>query len=1222
MVELTADQLEKSGLQAGDMVFCMATANSSDRSDYSFNTYVAAIKGKSNAPKLVLPVACFTDGTTNKKYSDNALRIFPHSPYAIFPMGNGYGGGSDAALSSIANQDVWGSDPPNNYKIYHYAFNDADPGDGTVFTEGYAAGKYGRTFLTYDPAGFDGTSTNANLSDDCGFSFNSWRPGVSWTMDRLNFRAGYMIRPFSSDAGTFEDLVLGNNLCIESPCWPSVPIYHENDGSNLHYSSSDNSEVNNLFSNKLFITNKQEELSDSTTGNQTKIYQIDMSLMYPEVAQHVPLPNLHSSSTSYNTDGADGYPSWDIMCAGDVMGYTYATTNAYEAVTLINADDANQQPYLNATYCPIVKVKGGSDMFYESTIFGTDSAYRNSGQIAGTCLTIVDAYTGKMQTRYIVYSHNAPGASGDGKDSQGFMYLSVHYPFAHIPTTDDKWFIWRHPLVCTAPVKLNKETILSHDIPNANSSAIPQIITNTASVNTNDSGPYLSTGNITVLNSTDTLADATTSTFHGLSTNDEVIISDAPEGYNPGGSATYAITVTGPKTFTFTTVAVDMTDASTGTWTLANSKGSTSNPLLLELAAPITITTFGGLDMRKTRSVATTTLIDASDDLRITSTDHRLAVGDSITFVGGHATHHGQYIVKEGAAALPSATEDTFEIANKTTDYTDNGTWHTNQWETVLFETGGNAGIGELRSGFLNWDKGNIAGNLIRYDSTADADTYLNFTEGSVNISASPSSTSGDYFQKNTTYDYKLSLMYDGYQEGPLSTITWNWSSTSTSPRLYLDIKVKNYSKRLSHICIYRRNTTDDFFSLVKQIKTESGWGYSEGVWSRTLTDKGTIGATYESRSGLSEVLDTIKLKYGLSVEIDGYLFAGDCGHSKIENASNIIFRSKPGSFSVFDYANDFLAIKSKPTAMANFLGRLYVFDSNNIYKINQHNLAIEDTFEGVGCLGKDSVMVTEYGMFFADKNGAYKHDGTAPLKISEGIQEGGTTTTFGVGETVSPTDNINDVSWNHLVRDRGAIPMVTFDSNSGSALFVMTYHDKFDVPLESASTMQIYKTINQHYVWSFNISRNRWDLWELDANVDLGVPILGKMGEVIIPIDNALYELQGGSSKKDYTWISKKLNASTDSVQKIFKKIKVNGIEGDLNLGGSNKESSDRLFVSTNAGTIASSDLTYTAPSTGHGDYKVGGSNKAGRWIQVKLENMTKSVDSLGVIFRRKRIK
>ena len=99
-------------------------------------------------------------------------------------------------------------------------------------------------------------------------------------------------------------------------------------------------------------------------------------------------------------------------------------------------------------------------------------------------------------------------------------------------------------------------------------------------------------------------------------------------------------------------------------------------------------------------------------------------------------------------------------------------------------------------------------------------------------------------------------------------------------------------------------------------------------------------------------------------------------------------------------------------------------------------------------------------------------------------------------------------------------------------------------------------------------------------------------------------------------------MNIGEDSVMKVFNKIKLNGIEDNINLGGDYAYSSDRLLVSTNTGLISTGNLTYVASSTGHSEYKISGSNKKGRWIQFKLENMTESVDSIGVLFRRKRPK
>jgi hypothetical protein len=118
------------------------------------------------------------------------------------------------------------------------------------------------------------------------------------------------------------------------------------------------------------------------------------------------------------------------------------------------------------------------------------------------------------------------------------------------------------------------------------------------------------------------------------------------------------------------------------------------------------------------------------------------------------------------------------------------------------------------------------------------------------------------------------------------------------------------------------------------------------------------------------------------------------------------------------------------------------------------------------------------------------------------------------------------------------------------------------------------------------------------------------------------VYEFKGGSSKRDYTWISKKLTMGEDSITKVYTKIKLNGATANVNLEGSYIDSSDRLLIKTSNGDISTSDITYSSPSSGFSEYKISGTNKKGRWIQFKAENMTEPIDSFGIIFRRKSTK
>jgi len=410
-------------------------------------------------------------------------------------------------------------------------------------------------------------------------------------------------------------------------------------------------------------------------------------------------------------------------------------------------------------------------------------------------------------------------------------------------------------------------------------------------------------------------------------------------------------------------------------------------------------------------------------------------------------------------------------------------------------------------------------------------------------------------------------------------------------------------------VCIYRKDNFENNYALVEEIPTDKAWSKEEAYYTKEISDSGALQASYEARTGLSEVLDTISVKYGISAEIDGYLFVGDCSHSKIEKASNMVFRSKPGKYSIFDYANDFLTLKSKPTAFANFLGRLYIFDDLNIYRVNPESLIIEDIYEGIGCFGKDSLVITEFGLFFANKTGIYYHDGKMPVRISEAIQKAG-----GTDETFGGTDNIKDCSWENIINNNSnAKPYLFYDARINSILVNIELVDK-------DSTYN--KAILRQYIWSYNIPRKRWDLWELAEDSEVGKPFTGESGEILIPINNAIYENRGGITKRDWTWVSKKLTMNEDSIMKVFNKIKINGLSNDLNLGGSYIESSDRLFIVTSTGNVDSNDITYAQANVESSDYKLSGSNKKGRWMQFKIENVKEDVDSIGIIFRRKSTK
>jgi hypothetical protein len=671
----------------------------------------------------------------------------------------------------------------------------------------------------------------------------------------------------------------------------------------------------------------------------------------------------------------------------------------------------------------------------------------------------------------------------------------------------------------------------------------------------------------------------------------------------------------------------DSDDAADGTTfeTYKNSVPEAQNPLTLQVSDPTIMSTFGGLDLRRVRKSNVNEAADSGDNMTLTLTpaDHsKFAVDDIVSFsTANDAVNTGNFTV---TTAADGGDDLVMVNADATNDTTVHQKLTTNQWELVVADKGGDGILAELRQllnsgyaqGITGFDTTPTFGNINRSDyATAvvhatDKPFIKGTSESAITITAGSVGGDEDYFLKQNDYRFKLSLVYDGYQEGPLSSNYWIYSHADTAGYLDITILVKEYSHRLTSVNIYRRDNAESFYRLIKSITTKKGWTYVSDTDSYMFSfrDDGSAFGTYESRTGMNETINNITVKYGLSTELDGYLFVGDCAHNDIKNASNQIFRSRPGKYSIFDWTRDYIVLKSRPVAMAAFNGRLYVFDESNTYRINPHTLQIEDTFEGVGCLNADSLIVTEFGMFFGDKNGAYMHNGQNAVQISKPIYKGGDTDLTWDSKT-----QIHDVSWYGLLTTHGLDKLkVTFDASTTTVLFLVSgniYDEARD------------EKILRNYIWAYSIEGQRWDLWELDDETEIGKPFVGIKGGVFIPLGDSFYEFRKGPNKKYYSWLSKKLTLGEDSIMKVYNKIKVNGLNDNLQSEGDYSESSNRLLIQTSEGAISSSSITYTE-KTNDSEYKIKGTNKKGRWVQLLIENVNKPIDSLGIIYRRKTTK
>ena len=99
------------------------------------------------------------------------------------------------------------------------------------------------------------------------------------------------------------------------------------------------------------------------------------------------------------------------------------------------------------------------------------------------------------------------------------------------------------------------------------------------------------------------------------------------------------------------------------------------------------------------------------------------------------------------------------------------------------------------------------------------------------------------------------------------------------------------------------------------------------------------LDASYEAVNGVPETLGNLGVNYGVNAVANGYMFAGDCQHPEFPDAENFIFRSEPQKYSIFNWARNFVQLDFIPTAMAGFMGKLFVFGKSSMAIINPESL-------------------------------------------------------------------------------------------------------------------------------------------------------------------------------------------------------------------------------------------------------------------------------------------
>tara|TARA_R110002051_G_scaffold63695_2_gene115904 strand:+ start:9119 stop:12823 length:3705 start_codon:yes stop_codon:yes gene_type:complete len=443
---------------------------------------------------------------------------------------------------------------------------------------------------------------------------------------------------------------------------------------------------------------------------------------------------------------------------------------------------------------------------------------------------------------------------------------------------------------------------------------------------------------------------------------------------------------------------------------------------------------------------------------------------------------------------------------------------------------------------------------------------------------------------------YRVSLVYDGYQESTLLDLTAEYADPNDAvftKSLEFTITVQADwipPDRVASIVVYRADdplklavSPSGLYRFIEEVSLVSFSTNSGGNYSYTIRDTGSSQGSYGAVNGIAETLTNLHMKYTTCASANGYMFIGNCDHVKFDSAENYIFRSQPGKFSIFDWSKDFSQLDFIPRAMAGFMGKLYVFGNSKTAIINPETLVVEDEINGVGCIGPKAIQNTPTGLYWFDKNNIY----SANPQIRK------------IGTPILKQDSFG---W-HILSDAEKESAVSgYDSNRHCYLIYFTK-----------------SSLNR--VWSHYITTNRWDLWETDYTVYDTVQ--ASDGHPILLMDNGrISKHLGGANKRDWEYESKKFSLGTGTT--VRKKIKSIKADTDSRSQTTLKYKTNKIDSSWQSGTDISS--RYFTDNTEGNALKTLSAHSTARWVKVQVTaNNTQSgsnytAKGIGLVYKPKR--
>tara|TARA_R100001594_G_scaffold30265_1_gene56564 strand:- start:17705 stop:22834 length:5130 start_codon:yes stop_codon:yes gene_type:complete len=482
-------------------------------------------------------------------------------------------------------------------------------------------------------------------------------------------------------------------------------------------------------------------------------------------------------------------------------------------------------------------------------------------------------------------------------------------------------------------------------------------------------------------------------------------------------------------------------------------------------------------------------------------------------------------------------------------------------------------------------------------------------------------------FMQGVPRNFKINYEYDGYQNSPISDSVYQYINTTgtASNKVHITVKIpQDINRRISAVNIWMQGNNrldNNLFEMEYthiyhlELQNFKGWVEEKINGDTYFVNKLTWGEnniaqgqTFKDYAGFEESYRSTNLDYEISTVANGYLFAANCKGPFIDEGDNVLVRSLQGQYSIFDsnpFKGSTLSFGDSIRALAYFQGSLYVFLLNEIHRINPGLMAREDVLEGFGCSNKDAVVVTEYGMFFADQNHVYHHDGQTVKIISYAVEN----------------DVNNSLGYRNIVYNNNLFKMYFFPKYSCIAIVsgasttdVLTYHilkkrwDSRKLQIADADGDQISQLLQNNIMFNSKSTEEVFYFVNPAGKGDFATTQSSKVAQM--SSDSEQYAA--------YRWHSKDFTMGQDNVDKRFLKLKIQA-SGTL---------PDTPVVKIDG-------LVATLVSTGTNEWKINANASTGAVVKgkkIKVEmgtsaqggehNQNTIIYSIGIIYRTLKIK